>query len=57
MAAKVLLKRCAGRIKLFREALEENPFDLRAMNYLVYMYRLVKDENMAQKQQVIFMDY
>lgn len=36
-------------IKLFREALEENPFDLRAMNYLVYMYRLVKDENMAQK--------
>lgn len=36
-------------IKLFREALEENPMDLRAMNYLAYMYHLTKDEITAKK--------
>lgn len=36
-------------IKLFREALEKNPLDLRAMNYLAYMYHLNKDEATAKK--------
>lgn len=36
-------------IKLFREALEENPLDLRAMNYIAYMYHLAQDENTAKK--------
>ncbi|AZA80774.1 DUF4919 domain-containing protein [Chryseobacterium lactis] len=36
-------------IQLFREALEENPFDLRAMNHLSYMYHLTNDDRMAKK--------
>jgi hypothetical protein len=36
-------------IKLFREALEEDPLDLRAMNYLAYMYHMSKNEAMAKK--------
>ncbi len=36
-------------IKLFREALEENPMDLRAMNYLAYMYHLTNDDDTAKK--------
>lgn len=36
-------------IKLFRQTLEKNPLDLRAMNYLAYMYHLTKDEVTAKK--------
>jgi hypothetical protein len=36
-------------IKLFEEELEENPFNLRAMNYLAYLYHLNKDETTAKK--------
>lgn len=36
-------------IKLFTEELEENPFNLRAMNYLSYLYHLNKDEVTAKK--------
>lgn len=41
-------------LKLFREALEENPLDLRAMNYLAYLYHLTKDEAMAKKTSINF---
>ncbi|MFZ4930417.1 DUF4919 domain-containing protein [Chryseobacterium sp. Mn2064] len=36
-------------IQLFKEALEENPLDIRAMNYLAYMYHLTNDETTAKK--------
>ncbi|PIF47528.1 uncharacterized protein DUF4919 [Chryseobacterium sp. 52] len=36
-------------IKLFREALEEDPLNLRAMNYLAYMYHLTNDDATAKK--------
>ncbi|MGH1519811.1 DUF4919 domain-containing protein [Chryseobacterium sp. JK1] len=36
-------------IQLFKEALEENPLDIRAMNYLAYMYHLINDEGAAKK--------
>lgn len=36
-------------IQLFRDALEENPLDIRAMNYLSYMYHLMNDEATAKK--------
>lgn len=41
-------------IKLFTEALEENPVDLRATNYLAYLYHLNKDEATAKKMSKIF---
>jgi cytochrome c-type biogenesis protein CcmH/NrfG len=44
-------------IKLFRQTLEKNPLDLRAMNYLAYMYHLTKDEVTAKRFHVIFTDY
>ncbi len=36
-------------IRLFHEALEENPLNLRAMNYLAYMYHLTHDDSTAKK--------
>lgn len=36
-------------IKLANKSLEENPFDLRIMNMLSYIYHLDKDENMSVK--------
>jgi len=36
-------------IKIFEEELEENPFNLRAMNYLAYLHHLNKDEATAKK--------
>ncbi|MCS3530560.1 DUF4919 domain-containing protein [Chryseobacterium sp. JUb7] len=36
-------------IRTFREGLEENPLDIRAMNYLAYMYHLSGDEATAKK--------
>jgi hypothetical protein len=36
-------------IRLFLDALDENPLDLRAMNYLAYLYHLNNDDNTAKK--------
>ncbi|TDX90273.1 uncharacterized protein DUF4919 [Chryseobacterium daecheongense] len=36
-------------IRALKEALEENPLDLRAMNYLAYMHHMSNDESMAKK--------
>ncbi len=36
-------------IQLFRDVLDENPMDLRAMNYLAYLYHLNKDDATAEK--------
>lgn len=41
-------------IKLFRKALEKNPLDLRAINYLAYMYHMNKDEATAKKLSINF---
>jgi len=36
-------------IQLFLDVLDENPLDLRAMNYLAYLYHLNKDDATAEK--------
>ncbi|PWN70016.1 DUF4919 domain-containing protein [Chryseobacterium phosphatilyticum] len=36
-------------VQLFHEALEENPLDLRAMNYLTHLYHLTNDDDYAKK--------
>lgn len=36
-------------IKAFSKELEEDPLNLRAMNYLAYMYHMNNDESMAKK--------
>ncbi|WP_415328941.1 DUF4919 domain-containing protein [Chryseobacterium sp. MMS23-Vi53] len=36
-------------IKLFKEALDENPLDMRAMNYFAYLNHLNNDDNTAKK--------
>lgn len=36
-------------IQLFLDVLDENPLDLRAMNYLAYLYHLNKDDVTAEK--------
>lgn len=36
-------------IQLFQDALDENPLDLRAMNYLAYLYHLTHDDDTAKK--------
>ncbi|UKB80296.1 DUF4919 domain-containing protein [Chryseobacterium sp. MEBOG07] len=36
-------------IQLFLDALDENPLDLRAMNYLAYLYHLNNDDDTAKK--------
>ncbi|MFP3834009.1 DUF4919 domain-containing protein [Chryseobacterium sp. SIMBA_028] len=36
-------------IQLFLDVLEENPLDLRAMNYLAYLYHLNNDDATAEK--------
>ncbi|PWN63322.1 DUF4919 domain-containing protein [Chryseobacterium oncorhynchi] len=36
-------------IQLFLDTLEENPLDLRAMNYLAYLYHLNNDDATAEK--------
>ncbi|WP_426279312.1 DUF4919 domain-containing protein [Chryseobacterium sp. S-02] len=36
-------------IQVFEEELEDNPFNLRAMNYLAYLYHLNKNEATAKK--------
>ncbi|RXM40497.1 hypothetical protein BOQ62_05945 [Chryseobacterium sp. CH21] len=44
-------------IQLFLDALDENPLDLRAMNYIAYLYHLNNDDATAEKLQEISMDY
>lgn len=41
-------------IQLFEEELKENPMDMRAMNYLAYLYHLTNNEEMAKKISINF---
>nr|WP_315026271.1 DUF4919 domain-containing protein [uncultured Chryseobacterium sp.] len=51
---KISEKDIPNAILLFRNVLEENPVDLRAMNYLAYLYHLAKDDETAKKLAVNF---